>query len=92
MVYILHPKKWQNSKLLNSKVNVMYKLQSQMPSETEIKEAEIQPAMEELQKNTTVEELQGDQLTGSGFRASGGTMKSQPKNEKLRKFVSLKIR
>ena len=49
------------------------------------------PIMENIQKDTTVEDLGEEQtITGNGFVVKGG--KSKPKNNKLRKFVSLNLK
>ncbi len=53
---------------------------------------EPDPIMQNIQKDTTVGDLGEEkaQLYGSGFVVRGG--KSQPKNNKLRKFVSLNLK
>ncbi len=52
------------------------------------------PIMINAQEPTTIEDLQGDtkKMTGEGFRYNSGGSLSKPKNENLRKFVSLKIK
>lgn len=90
MVFILHPKQHQHSKSLKRN-NIMYKLQSEMPQEAQ--QPEPDPIMTRIQKDTKIEDLSGEEskMTGSGFKVVGGNVKNS-KNEKLRKFVSLKIK
>lgn len=49
---------------------------------------EPDPAMTNITKDTTVDDL--GVYSGQGFSVKGGSMK--PANEKLRKFISLKIK
>lgn len=93
MVFILHPKQHQHSKSLKRN-NIMYKLQSEMPKEAQ--QPEPDPIMTRIQKDTKIEDLSGEEskMTGSGFKVVGGNVKNSknPQNDKLRKFVSLKIK
>ena len=90
MVFILHPKQHQHSKSLKRN-NIMYKLQSEKPQQPE-----PDPIMTRIQKDTKIEDLSSEEnkMTGSGFKVVGGNVKNSknPQNDKLRKFVSLKIK
>ena len=90
MVFILHPKQHQHSKSLKRN-NIMYKLQSE-----EAQQPEPDPIMTRIQKDTKIEDLSSEEgkMTGSGFKVVGGNVKNSknPQNEKLREFVSLKIK
>lgn len=91
MVYIILGKTINPMFPLKRK-NVMYKLQS------EVKEPVVDPVMSNVLEQTSVEELEGQGFavkTGQGFSVKTGVKGGnvgQPKNEKLRKFVSLKIK
>ena len=91
MVFILHPKQHQLSKSLKRN-NIMYKLQSE-----EAQQPEPDPIMTRIQQDTKIEDLSSggeSKMTGSGFKVVGGNVRNSknPQNEKLRKFVSLKIK
>ena len=88
-----------NKMMPHKRKNVMYSLQSDVVHEEEMKNKVLEPS------DTSVEELEGAGFkttgagfkvkTGEGFKTSGAGFKGgsvQPKNEKLRKFVSLKIK
>ena len=93
MVFILHPKHFQNSKLLFKKNNIMYKLQSEMSNDSE--EIQPDPIMTRIQQDTRVEDITNkESMTGSGFKVIGENLNHSKKsqNDKLRKFVSLKIK
>jgi hypothetical protein len=64
----------------------------QIQKQTEIQPDEIRttqpdPALTKITEDTSVEDL--GTLSGEGFSVKGGRMKS--KNDKLRKFISLKL-
>lgn len=84
MVFMLGTKRYHPSKYVLTKKNINYKLQSDIPDSTEQSPDTV---MTKVTQNTTVEDLEG-----GGFMVKGGKMKSQPKNEKLRKFVNLQIK
>ena len=63
---------------------------TQKPTETqpdEIRTTAPDPALKKITEDTSVEDL--GTLSGEGFSVKGGRMKS--KNDKLRKFISLKL-
>lgn len=63
---------------------------TQKPTETqpdEIRTTEPDPALKKITEDTSVEDL--GTLSGEGFSVKGGRMKSN--NDKLRKFISLKL-
>lgn len=73
-----------HGKIFNSRNIKINKSDIQVPSQPD-------PIMENIQKDTTVEDLGEEQtITGQGFVVRGG--KSKPKNNKLRKFVSLNLK
>lgn len=89
MVYIVLGK-YVNPMFPMKKKNVMYKLQS------EVIEPKVDPVMSKVLETTSVGDLEGQGFsvkTGQGFSVKmSGSGNQQPSNEKLRKFVSLKIK
>lgn len=91
MVFIINSKQYQPSKYLMNKHKVI-KYTSQPFVE------KPDPIMTNIQKDTTVNELQSNSsdnsnsgdLYGQGFKVHGGKCKST--NHKLRKFISLNLK
>jgi hypothetical protein len=57
-------------------------------------ERPLDPIVKENEKDTTIQDLEQSGMIGEGFRVMGaGSQKLsyKPKNEKLRKFISLKL-
>ena len=97
MVFIAHSKHYYGSKVIFNKPNSFF---SDSSDQSQLQP--IDPAMTNIQKDATVKDLEGEyandigdlgNLTGQGFKVHGGRLKhTHPKNEKLRKFVSLNLK
>lgn len=90
MVLIVNPKKFYSSRYVVSDFAPITKINI-APEEPIVPQPD--PIMEKIQQDTSVEDLgvlkDDMKLSGSGFKVQGGSM--NPKNERLRKFISLKL-
>lgn len=102
MVFFVDPKQFHPAKLFYPKRFIVEIAEEQNLNEPDIQEVAQQPdpaMVESFEKKTSVREL-GEaideedmgvgKLYGQGFRVAGAGMKNS-KNEKLRKFISLKL-
>lgn len=103
MVFFVDPKQFHPAKLFYPKRFIVEIAEEQNLNEPDIQEVASQPdpaMIEAFEKKTSVKELGepiGDEedmgvgkLYGQGFRVHGAGMRNS-KNEKLRKFISLKL-
>jgi len=89
MVFIIHPKQFFSSISLIPKANINYKLQSEFEAQ-QAQEQQPDPIMTSIQEPTKVSELEGGGFVVKGAGSSRDSERQQ--NNKLRKFVSLKIK
>lgn len=97
MVLIVNPKRFYSSKYVLSELATVGKIDI---APEEPVQPQPDPIMENIQKDTAVQDLgmlKDDGMSGSGFKVQGGSGfkvqggKMQPQNERLRKFISLKL-
>ncbi|MFO0414840.1 MAG: hypothetical protein ACK50E_04245 [Bacteroidota bacterium] len=97
MVFFLDPKQFHQAKLFYPKSFLADMIPQQSLNIPDIAENPRQPdpaMIDSFEKKTTIkdlgEQVETDELSGSGFRVNGGKI-SKNKNDKLRKFISLKL-
>lgn len=87
MVLIIQPKRYYSSKVISANFATPIKMIDPMNAEIEPSPLQPDPIMNNIQKDTTVQDLGTTKLTGEGFKVYGGGNR----NNKLRKFINLKI-
>jgi hypothetical protein len=91
MVFIVNPRRLMTKAKYSQN---SYSDQSLNKNNIQEKERPLDPIVKEIEKDTTTDDLEHSSMSGEGFRVMGaGSQKLsyKPKNEKLRRFISLKL-